>query len=137
MIFVDTNILIDLLEPGSAWHRWSRDTVSLASTEQPLVTNLVVFAELSTGFSTLDDQHTFLDGLGIGIAPLTDLAAFEAGRAFGVYRANGGTRTTILADLLIGGHALALGATLLTRDPKRFRTCLPELTLITPETDNG
>lgn len=47
----------------------------------------------------------------------------------------GGRREKLLADFLIGGQASSMGAELMTRDPRMYRSYFPELPLITPETD--
>lgn len=77
-----------------------------------------------------------LDVLAIDVVPLDDRMAFRAGRAFEAFIRNGGRRGVMLPDLLVGAHAATLGATVLTRDPRRFRTYFPEVELITPETEN-
>src|SRR3546814_20319897 len=63
----------------------------------------------------------------IMIEPLTDEGAFQAGRAFEVHRARrqAGAAKSILADFFIGGHAQAAGATILTRDPRFYRSYFP------------
>ncbi|PTS80523.1 DNA-binding protein [Sphingomonas sp. HMWF008] len=132
MIVVDTNVLLDLIDETSAWSAWSRS--AFASTAEQLAVNHVIFAEMSGQFASLDDELAFFRELGIDIVMLNDLAAFRAGKAHLAYRAAGGKRETILADFLIGGHAVSLGAKLLTRDRQRFATYFPDLTLITPET---
>ena len=43
----------------------------------------------------------------------------------------------MIADFLIAGHAVVLNAALVTRDKRRIASYFPELTLITPESDNG
>lgn len=45
--------------------------------------------------------------------------------------------THVLPDFLIAVHAIVLDQLLLTRDPALYRRYFPELSLITPETDNG
>lgn len=131
MIFVDSNIVIDLIEEGE-WTAWSKHTLG-SQGEAPLVANLVVVAEVSRTFRTPGDVLIFLKELGIGIVPLTAEAAFRAGRAQVEYRLSGGQHRSILADFLIGAHAAAMGATLVTRDKARFGTYFPEVQLITPE----
>ena len=69
-------------------------------------------------------------GLTLGRAP--DHGLFLAGRAYAAYRTSGGSRTTLLADFFIGAHAEAAGLPILTRDPRRYRTYFPSVTLITP-----
>ncbi len=135
MIFVDTNILIDLLDRSDDWSSWSR--VSIRGFREPLVTNHVVFAELAPRYAEPASVAGFLKVVGVEILPLDDRAAFRAGLAFRAYRRAGGQRKAILPDFLIAGHASALDATLLTRDRQRFASYFPELNLIAPETDNG
>jgi len=43
----------------------------------------------------------------------------------------------VLPDFLVAAHAIVLDQPLLTRDPALYRRYFPELSLITPETDNG
>jgi predicted nucleic acid-binding protein len=135
MIFVDSNVLIDLSDRAGGWSSWSR--ITLRGYRERLATNHVVFAEVSARFANLDSVGIFLDSLGIAVLPLDAPAAFRAGQAHAAYRRAGGTRQAILADFLIAGHASALDATLLTRDRQRFASYFPELKLIAPETQNG
>lgn len=61
-------------------------------------------------------------------------AAGPAGWAHTLYRQRGGRRERTLPDFLIGAHAFVAGHMLLTRDPSRYRTYFPELTIIAPDT---
>ncbi len=135
MNFVDTNIMIDMLDEADPWFAWSADTVALARVRARLVINTVVLAEFSRRYADLAKE--FLDRVGVTVQQMSDTAAFRAGQAVGAYRRAGGQRHAILADFLIGGHAVDLGATLITRDRQRFASYFPDLTLITPETDHG
>lgn len=132
MIFVDSNIVIDLIEDG-AWTGWSKRALSQPGLGR-LVTNHIVFAEVSRVFASPDAVLVFFDELGIELLPLTPEAAFQAGRAQIEYRLSGGKHASVIADFLIGGHAACFDATLVTRDKRRFGTYFPDLTLITPET---
>ncbi|WP_419808492.1 type II toxin-antitoxin system VapC family toxin [Sphingomonas sp.] len=134
MIFIDSNVLIDLIEGDGSWSGWSRRVVADVELDMPLAASVVVLAETSGHFKTLDDQLRYLDRVNVGVRDLTPPAARRAGRAHSAYRRAGGSRVGVLADFLIGGHAAALGATLLTRDRQRFSAYFPDLTLITPET---
>jgi predicted nucleic acid-binding protein len=135
MIFVDSNVLIDLSDRIGSWSSWSR--IVLRSYGDRLATNTVVFAEIGARFSNIGSVGIFLDSLGIALLPLDERAAFRAGQAHAAYRRAGGPREAILADFLIAGHASVLDAALVTRDRQRFASYFPELTLITPETQNG
>ena len=133
MIFLDSNIVIDLLNPGTEWHEWSVHAVARAA-HDALVCNHIVVAEVASRFSTLEEELGHFAVLSLQVLPIGDAAAFRAGKAHDAYRAAGGKREAIVADFLIAGHAAVLGATLMTRDRRRFATYFPNLTLITPET---
>lgn len=137
MIFLDTNVIIDVLEPqDSAEALWSRDTIARLAGDEALVTNLVVVAELVSGLADADGIQASLAKAEIVVLDLDLPVAVRAGMAFGDYRRRGGGKQSILADYLIAGHAATLGATLMTRD-RRIASYFPDLTLITPETDHG
>lgn len=72
----------------------------------------------------------------MAIEPLNAEAAFLAGQTFKRYRdrKQPNQAKSILADFFIGGHAQNVGAIIITRDPRFYRTYFPDLTLITPET---
>ena len=65
--------------------------------------------------------------------PISYEAAFLAGKAYLQYRRRGGIRTSPLPDFFIGAHASVAGYALLTRDPRRYRSYFPRLSLIAPE----
>ncbi|HEX8419978.1 MAG TPA: type II toxin-antitoxin system VapC family toxin [Sphingomonas sp.] len=134
MIFVDTNVLIDLLNPDERWFGWSRDHMIAFAGETDLVANTIVLAELASNFKSLDSLYAALERYDVEVLTIDDGAAFAAGQAFREYRRRTKARDAMLSDFLIGAHARHLGATLLTRDASLYRTYFPDLTLITPET---
>jgi predicted nucleic acid-binding protein len=135
--FLDSNVVIDLLEPASMHGDWARERVAVAIASGPVVTGTTVLAECAGHFPSLAAQLDYFRVLGVAVHSVDAASAYRAGLAHREYRRAGGERTGVLADFLIGGHALTLGATLLTRDRQRFATYFPELTLITPETHHG
>ena len=135
MVFVDTNVLIDVDTNNPAWSSWSLEALETASLDAPLVVDSVVFAELCATFETMAEVETFLRQLGVGIRATPQPALFLAAKAFATYRRQGGTRTGVLPDFFIGAHAAVEDAVLVTRDPKRFRTYFPAVALITPAGD--
>lgn len=137
MIFIDSNIVIDLIEHSSTWSAWSRIEMSKASASDSLIANAIVLSECASHFGELEEALEYFEAVGIALKNIPAAAAFRAGKAHARYRRSGGTRETILADFLIAGHASVLDAKLLTRDRRRFASYFPELTLIAPETDNG
>jgi predicted nucleic acid-binding protein len=50
LIFVDTNILIDVAIGNPAWADWSHQALASARTRGPLLINAIVYAEFAIGF---------------------------------------------------------------------------------------
>ena len=134
MIFLDSNVLVDIIAPAQAWRDWSLARIEELGADESLLINTVVLAELASGFPALSEASDWFSRLGVEVRGLTEEPAFLGGLAFRSYRQAGRNRTSVLADFLIGGHALHLGARLLTRDPAIHRRYFPDLSLITPET---
>ena len=139
MTFIDSNVLIDVFEFDQTWEEWSRVRIEEQTATGDATINVVVLAELSPGYETLETLINLLDSFSIQIADFSEEAAFHSGRMFARYRRGRERSSTrrVLPDFMIGAHALSLGLPLLTRDPDIYRRYFPELTLITPETHNG
>ena len=133
MILVDANVVIDALEMGSEWHDWSVKQITRASASDAFITYIVA-AEVGGRVDSQERLRRALDALALPIREMDLNAAYLAGKAYRQWIKNGGRRGVILTDLLIGAHAASVGASILTRDARRFRTYFPELDLITPET---
>jgi len=136
VIFVDSNVLIDVLTPDQDWRDWSRGQITELIKDDDLVVNSVVVAELASNFPDLEGLLGWFSAIPLAVRPLDEEVAFLAGQAFRVYRRRHGARVAILSDFLIGGHARHLGAVLLTRDAAIYRAYFPDLTLVTPENEN-
>lgn len=138
MIFIDTNIFIDVLTRDPSWFAWSMGRLSAAQDEGKVAANAVVAAELARNYETCDALLARLAQISVTILPLDAQPAFIAGKAFGRYRRDrrGDEPRQVLPDFFIGAHAVTLAIPLLTRDPRLYRRYFPELTLITPETDH-
>lgn len=132
MIHVDTNVLIDVLDPRSPFRAASGLALATAVAREGAGIGQVVFAELAAGIADRAYLDTIVRVLGVSRLTMPDDALFLAGRAYAAYLRRGGPRTSILPDFFIGAHAVVAGADLLTRDPKRYRTAFPQLTIIEP-----
>ncbi|MGE3831609.1 MAG: type II toxin-antitoxin system VapC family toxin [Parvibaculaceae bacterium] len=132
--FIDSNILIDIIDRDPKWAVWSESKVDRLAANGPLIINPIVYAEVSIYFDSEDEVERALNFTGLRREPLPWQAAFLAGRAFLNYRRRGGNRRSPLPDFYIGSHAAALGYTLLTRDPARYRDYFPGLQIVAPDT---
>ena len=133
MTFVDTNILIDIASGNPEWAGWSSKTLSAARGRGALLINAAVYAEFAIGFWAQAECDRELAQFELSFAELSPASAFRAAQAFRLYQRAGGQRLNVLPDFLIGAHASVLGAPLLTRDVRRYRTFFPELALVAPE----
>jgi predicted nucleic acid-binding protein len=132
---LDTNIVIYLLDPESAWFDWASDVA--AAPRGDTMVSAIVLAELAAKIAGRAELMALLESLGVGVEDFDAAAAVRAGAAHSAYRAAGGTREKLLGDFMIGAHAVTRKVPLATRDPRPYRRYFPDLKLITPETDNG
>ena len=129
---VDTNVLFDFLNDDDDWSDWSSAMLSDAAERGRVVINPIIYAEVSVRYDRIEDLNEALPSEFFVHAPLPWDAAFVAGKAFEKYRKRGGVKRSPLPDFFIGAHAALAGMTLLTRDPRRYRTYFPKLKIISP-----
>jgi len=132
MLLVDTNVLVDVLEDDTQWVDWSIQQLRAQSKVHPLAINPVIYAELSLTFSTVESLDEAVEGMELLMQEIPRPALFLAGKAFVRYRRDGGIKTNVLADFFIGAHAAVAGCPVLTRDPRRYRSYFPSVTIIAP-----
>lgn len=130
---VDSNVLLDVLTRDNAWLEWSSQALADAADSAPLVINPIVYAEVSMGYSRIEDVDQALDPNFFVRTPLPWSAAFLAGKSFLQYRRCGGVRRSPLPDFFIGAHAAVSKFRLLTRDAARYRSYFPTVEVIAPE----
>lgn len=132
-VLVDSNVAIDVATQDSAWEWWSATTIARLADSAVLVINPIIYAEVSAGFTRIEDVDEVFPLTGFRREALPYEAAFLAGKCHREYRRRGGGRLSVLPDFLIGAHAAIRGYQLLTRDARRYRTYFPRLQLIAPE----
>lgn len=128
---VDSNVLLDVFTADRRWGDWSAEHLAAAFDSGPVIINPLVYAELSIGFSRIEDLEDALPDR-IEREELPWNAAFLAGRCFVQYRRRGGARRSPVPDFSIAAHAATTGRALLTRDRPRLGGFLPALTIIAP-----
>lgn len=133
MILVDTNVLLDVVTRDPVWADWSKRQLDAAALRNRLAINPVVYAELSAGYTTIEQVEDALAAVDIKIVEMSQPALFVAGRAFQECRRRGRIRTGVLADFFIGAQAVVIGAPLITRDANRYRTYFPTVELVAPD----
>src|SRR3984885_6731947 len=102
---IDTNILLDILIPNDQFCAASAEALEKAVSGGSLAICDIVYAELCVHFEKQRDCDAFLDANEIRVQALSRDSHFRASRAWRNYRRQGGKRTRILADFLIGAHA--------------------------------
>jgi len=132
MILVDSNVLLDILTIDSNGYDWSASKLSSLAESRELIINDIIYTEISIGFERIEDLEETFSGDFFKIMPIPKEALFLAGKAFLQYKANNGSKNSVLPDLFIGAHAAVLGVPLLTRNISRYKTYFPKLQLITP-----
>jgi predicted nucleic acid-binding protein len=129
---VDSSVMLDILTADPGWVPWSSDALARARDDGKLVLNPIVYAEVSTGFTKIEDLDDAVPESDFGREQLPYQAGFLAGQAFLAYRRQGGQRRSPLPDFYVGAHAAVRGHRLLTRDSARYRTYFPSVEVIAP-----
>lgn len=151
---VDSNVLFDVLSPDSEHYEESVERLEEATEDGPLGICDVVYAELGSRFSGQSEVDRFLDETDLVVIRSSRAALYEASLAWRRYtsrRPDGfacgecgalnrvpcskcgarlQARQHMIADFIVGGHALVECAGLITRDQRYFRTYFPDLELL-------
>jgi len=129
---VDTNVLLDVVGADPTFGPASARALRAALRQGQLLACEAVWAEVAGSFPSAQAAQNALKLLNLEFSPATVEAALEAGVAWKAYRAQGGPKTRVAADFLIGAHALFQADRLLTRDRGFYRSCFKRLAIMDP-----
>lgn len=124
---VDTNVLLDLFIANAVNQAESREHIATALEAGELIISEIVYAELVPNFEDRARLESALRDTDVQLSPIDSDVAWEAGRRWMQYGRAGGPRTRMLADFLIGAHALLKADQFLTRDRGFYESYFPEL----------
>ena len=124
---VDTNVLLDVFVSGTLHHSESQKSLIRAYDRGAILVCDVVYAELVPAFGDRTALDETLREINATVSPIDTAIAYDAGMRWSRYRQAGGSRARIIADFLIGAHAIANADTVLTRDRGFYATYFPEL----------
>jgi hypothetical protein len=132
VIAVDSSVLVDLLSGDDQFAAASEASLEQALALGDVVVCDAVVAEVQTALETRDTAMDALNSLGIRYLATTEQAAVRAGHMQRRFRDRGGGRERVVADFLIGAHALLQTDGLVTRDAGFYRDYFKGLKLMVP-----
>ena len=133
MIAIDSSALLDMLVEDPQFAAASSECIEQALGAGDVVICDAVLAEvqamLQGGAATLD----LLGEVGIRYLPTSEQAAVRAGHMQRRFRDRGGRSERVMADFLIGAHAMMQCDALITRDAGFYRDYFKGLKVIVPK----
>jgi predicted nucleic acid-binding protein len=132
MIAVDSSVLVDVLAGDPRFSDSSVASLGEALAAGEVVVCDAVVAEIHTLLLGAESTMEGLSSLGIRYLPTTEQAAVRAGYMQRRFRDRGGRGQRVVADFLIGAHALLQCDALVTRDASFFRDYFKGLKVIEP-----
>lgn len=129
---LDSSVILDVVLNDPTFADASERAIRHAAGEGSLVVSETVLAEVRPAFAG-DDIGQFLADLEIVFVPSTKASSLLAGEMFGVYmKRRHARRGRVVADFLIGAHAMLCANRLLARDLGYFRDYFKKLALLQP-----
>lgn len=129
---IDTNVLLDIFGADKVFGRASGECLRQCLQEGAVHACEIVWVETAIAFSTAQACKEAMNTLSIEFSAITQETAFLAAKAWQQYRKEGGKRERVVADFLIGAHAVQQGNRLLTRDRGFYRNYFHSLQILDP-----
>jgi predicted nucleic acid-binding protein len=133
VIALDSSVLFDILIGDPVYAEASEQCIADALAREDVVVCDAVVAEVQAMLDTSISLMDTLTSLGIRYLPTQEAAAMRAGHMNKRFRARGGKRERVVADFLIGAHALLQCDGLVTRDEGFFRDYYKGLKVVVPQ----
>ncbi len=152
---VDTNIILDVLIPGEPFGESSKELLDRHSSKGKLILCEVVFAELAARFPSEEELASFLADTRMSLVYSNEKSLYMAGSRWAEYAKKSANnrfscgkcghafeatcprckavltkRLHVLADFLIGAHALVQADCILSRDLGVYRAYFRDLKII-------
>lgn len=129
---VDTNVWVDCIDDASPWQGWAIEQLQACSERSPLHVNVIIYSELLIPGPNVGALDALLDVYETMRTPLPWAAASLAAAAYALYRRRGGAKHKPLPDFFIGAHAAISNLSVLTRDPRPYKSYFARLVVIAP-----
>ncbi len=133
MIALDSSVLLDILTEDPHFAAASARCLEQALSVGDVVVCDAVVAEVQTMLDTSEPAADVLEEYGIRYLATTAQAAVRAGFMQRRFRERGGRRERVVADFLIGAHAMMQCNALITRDAGFYRDYFKGLKVIVPK----
>ena len=127
---IDTSILLDILLDDPQHSVKSLELLESALADGRVIACPVVCAELRPLFETDTELIQRLREMSVEFDEIGRDSSLLAGQIWKQYRKNGGKKSRVLADFLIGAHATAKSERLLTRDRGYYRQYFKKLKIM-------
>lgn len=129
---VDSSVILDVLADSRAFADASISALRVGAREGKLIVCECVCAEVYPAIADRERFRKFLSEWQLQFVPSTEETAVRAGEMFSAFLKRTRDRKRVLADFLIGAHAIVHADRLIARDRGYFRDYFKDLALLDP-----